>query len=644
MLTLRRKTARLGGEVPAVPDGDGEHVRREAVLAELGLEALRADSSRSLLRRAALVAADATGADRCEVRRPEGTNGRSRLVALASAGRGPVPAPQPLDPNLTLAGMAIAEREPVLVHDLRRARLFGVESADGSDPRGGVAVPIEGRNGAVGALVAYSSRPEAFSDVHVHFLRSVANIVSPFVEGRSASPGRDTAGGASADDHLTGLATRGALVTALEAALVRARSRGSGLALLFVDLDGFKLVNDGLGHRAGDEVLRAAAARLATSVRSGDLVARYGGDEFVILAEGVSDEVAATAAADRVLEAMREPFRVAGRPCALSASVGVALVDGSEDAEDALRDADMAMYRAKEAGRGQFVIFDQQMRAQAIERVELQVDLAQALHEDQLRLVYQPVADSRQGVVAVEALLRWSHPSRGLLPASQFVPAAEESGAIVPVGAWVLHEACRQGQAWRRQGRDLTMSVNLSPRELREPGLVDLVKQALRASGLPAPSLCVEVTEGSILPIGPAASALLELRRLGVRIAMDDFGSGYSSLSYIRSLPVDVVKIDRSFIEGLAHREERAIVTAVLSMAEVLGLTVIAEGVEHDDQLRWLEQLGCRLAQGYRLGAPAPAEEVALDAMQGLPHPGTGDPLGIREFMRHLGIPARIRT
>ncbi|HKG01876.1 MAG TPA: EAL domain-containing protein [Conexibacter sp.] len=417
-------------------------------------------------------------------------------------------------------------------------------------------------------------------------------------------------------DPLTDLPNRALFLDRLQHALTRARRPGSNLAVYFCDVDDFKDVNDSLGHDAGDELLVALPPRLREGLRAGDTVARFGGDEFVILCEDLASEGEAIRIAERIAEAFGLPFELDGRPHHLSVSVGVVFVKAGEaSATEVLRDADAAMYRAKGGGKGRFELFDAQMRASLVARLQTEADLRRALEDGELRLHYQPVADLSDGAfVGAEALVRWQHPERGLLAPAEFIAVAEDSGLIAPLGAWVLEEACRQALAW---GGERFVSVNLSPRQLSHSDVPALLARALEETGVDPALLELEITENVLME--QSAGALGTLRRLkamGVRLMLDDFGTGWSSLAYLKRFPLDGLKIDREFVDGLGSEpEDTAIVAAVLSMAAALELDVIAEGVETEAQLAWLRSRGCGLAQGFLLGRPMPAGE--LDALAG---------------------------
>ncbi|MDO8184006.1 EAL domain-containing protein [Conexibacter sp. JD483] len=431
-------------------------------------------------------------------------------------------------------------------------------------------------------------------------------------------------------DALTGLPNRVLFEDRLGLALTRARRRGTQTAVLFLDVDRFKLVNDTLGHRAGDALLREVAQRLRTAVRASDTVARFGGDEFAVLCEELNDERDALRVANSLHAALSVPCELGGdggdlgsESLVLSTSVGVAVARGREATpEELLRDADAAMYRAKELGRSRTELFDERLRARLDARLRVERELHQALDARELRLVYQPVVSLRTGGMrSVEALVRWDHPERGTLSPGAFLPIAEESGLIVKIGEYVLREACAQAVAWRgRLGAEapLPIHVNLAARQLSQTNFVDTVVRILADTGATAHDIALEITESSVIENTLLASDMLrELKALGFEILLDDFGIGYSSLGYLQQLPIDVLKIDRSFIDalgGAADAEDdgraSAIVRAIVGMADALAIDVVAEGVETDEQARISQALGCDLAQGFLFARPERPETV----------------------------------
>ena len=426
-------------------------------------------------------------------------------------------------------------------------------------------------------------------------------------------------------DGLTGLPNRKLLLDRLEHAMVRRRAGGGPVGVLYLDLDGFKRVNDSLGHNAGDLLLRTAAERLAAALRPVDTVARLGGDEFAVLLED-ADEACVERLAQACVDALGHPFLVHGREVEVSVSVGV--VPGAAhytDADEVLRNADVAMYAAKARGKACYQIFETRMHEQLLDRLDSESRLRDAVHRGELRVHLQPVVEvpsRRTG--GVEALVRWADPERGLQQPGSFVPLAEETGLITEIDRWMLAESCRLVRAWQVDAPDTApewVSVNLSAANLELPDLTERVADALAGTGLPAHCLVLELTETVLMrDIAVTADRLEELRRLGVRIAIDDFGTGYSSLGYLRDIPVDVLKIDRSFITGLVgNRRQQELVSAVLQLGHTLGLKVVAEGVETEAQLDLLAAMNCRYAQGYHLGVPQPAAEL----MAGVSSPRT---------------------
>lgn len=429
---------------------------------------------------------------------------------------------------------------------------------------------------------------------------------------------------AAMHDALTGLVNRAYFLESLERAVARVQRRpDKTIALLFLDLDRFKQINDSLGHLAGDRLLASIARRLQACVRPGDVLARLGGDEFAVLLDDLKDATDATRIAERMQEALHTPLRNAESEVVVTASIGIAFGGADLDGhEELLRDADLAMYRAKASGKARYEVFDKGSRATERARLELENDLRRALERGELRVHYQPIVDAGDGrIVAFEALARWAHPQRGLLNAASFIPLAEESGTISALGRWVLREALAQIAQWQRDypsDRPLGVSVNLSPREVLQPRLPSNVAEALREANVPPQSLALEITESLFVDTGDATlSTLRELASLGVQLHLDDFGTGYSSLSYLHRFPISAVKIDRYFISRLDAAECEEIVRSVVELSKRLGMRTIAEGAESDEQGVRLRDLGCNLLQGYACARPVPPREAeALLARQ----------------------------
>jgi diguanylate cyclase (GGDEF)-like protein len=437
-------------------------------------------------------------------------------------------------------------------------------------------------------------------------------------------------------DSLSGLANRAAFRDRLNSTLSRRDRRVGQQAVLFVDLDDFKDVNDTLGHAAGDELLRTVAERLIQTLRPGDMVARLGGDEFALLLEGLDDPGTALTVAERVVSSLAKPFDLGEHVAEVGASVGLAMRHRTSDAEGLMREADVAMYAAKAKGKNRVELYDSGLDDQTVARHALKTEVVRAAERGELVVEYQPMVDLQTGaLVGVEALVRWQHPTRGLLPPSEFIGLAEDTGAIASIGRFVLETASRQLRSWQRRydRPDLWLSVNVSVRELDGPAFAGDVLEILRVARLDPSSVVVEITETILAePQGGTAATLVALRRAGARVALDDFGTGYSSIGYLRELPVDILKIDRSFLAGFhAGGPDSALLEGIMAMAERLGLDVIPEGIEEPDQLARLRALGCRVGQGFLLARPLSSDAIdaLLAAPMPLPHIGLGEGVGL---------------
>ena len=472
-----------------------------------------------------------------------------------------------------------------------------------------LAVPVAGRADH-GSLAVRRTGWEPAPDERM-FLEALANTLAAAIERAEAEAEMRRR---ALHDPLTGLPNRTLVLDRLGHALAaRARRRGT-TAVVLLDIDQFKVVNDSLGHEAGDQLLLAVAPRLIEAVRPGDTVGRLGGDEFVVVCEGVADAPGAAAVAARLVSAFGEPFALGGENHHLTASVGIALADAATATPgDLLRNADTAMYRAKERGRGRFEMFDEELRARALERVRVERDLRDAVAGGQLTLDFQPIVSlDGRALEGVEALVRWRHPADGLVPPDRFIGVAEDSGLIGEIGAWVLREACTQAARWRAL-RPIALHVNLSPRQVVDPSLPGLVADTLEATGLPAEALVLEITETALMERGAVAPAVLrELKRIGVGLVLDDFGTGWSSLSHLRHFPISGLKVDRSFVAEMETGSPTSglIVAGIVQMAHALGLDSVAEGVETREQAERLAELGCRHAQGYLFARPVGAAEI----------------------------------
>jgi len=464
----------------------------------------------------------------------------------------------------------------------------------------------------------------------------------------------------AAHDPLTGLPTRDLLLERLERELARDTQDGEQTAVLFVDLDNFKLVNDSLGHGSGDVVLSEMARRIRGCIGTEDIASRFGGDEIVVLHPRASDD-SALALGQRILTVLAEPIVVSGREVVVSASIGLAQCSpGAKSVEQLLREADTALYAAKDRGRARLEQFNEELHERAEKRVQIESDLRAALREQQLFVEYQPQVRLKDGqVVGVEALVRWRHPKHGIIPPGDFIPVAEDCGLIVKIGRQVLRQSCRQLAEWTAQvpGRKLAMTVNVSPRQIAEPAFIDELREVLSETGVDPTALCLEITESMMTTAtADVVKQLEQIQQLGVFIAIDDFGTEHSSLSRLRDMPAEVLKIDRSFIDGLSSEPgDTAIVSSILSLAYAMGKHTIAEGVEKREQAAMLLRMGCEVAQGYFFSRPVAAEriipllneplwqpraELALHTTQSTEGSvRRGHRTFIDEFLEHIGAP-----
>ncbi len=495
---------------------------------------------------------------------------------------------------------------------------------DGAEPDGVVVVTDTVRHHGVtlGRTVTHTSTGKLRAAMLRYLgLLAVASLLAMLVV---AALGRKTRARAAAaerkldymahTDHVTRLPNRHATYARLGADLERARAHGQQLALLLVDLDNFKLVNDVAGHAVGDELLQHVADALTGAVRASDLVGRIGGDEFAIIAGPVQDRAAALALAAGVTQALQAPFQLKQGEFFATASVGFCLYpDDALTMDELMSSADTALYHAKHGGRNRLAEYVPAMTAATQRRAALERELRRAIEQDRLSVHYQPQFSCAGGaLVGVEALLRWNHPEHGPVSPAEFIPIAEDCGLIVQLGSWVLHRACDEVAAWERAGAPaLTVAVNMSARQLREPGFIDDVTRALARSGLAPGRLELELTESVLMEDVAGAIAFMQaVRALGVGLSIDDFGTGYSSLAYLQSFPINQLKVDRSFVQLLPRRGE-TVIHAILALAHGFGLSVVAEGVEEQAQLDWLREAGCEIAQGFLLGKPMPPDEFA---------------------------------
>jgi diguanylate cyclase (GGDEF)-like protein len=513
------------------------------------------------------------------------------------------------------SGYTLTTGKPVAVSDWTAETRFSAPApVEELGLRSGLTALIRAKDNPYGVLIVQHRRPRQFGPDEISFVQSLANVLANAIERRSAE---ERTRHEALHDPLTGLPNRTLFLDRLGHALAQSARRDSSVAVLFLDLDQFKLVNDSLGHAAGDGLLQAVGERFTEVLRPEDTVARFGGDEFAVLVEDVEAERDATRVAERIAKALTRPFILRRREHFVSVSVGISIGTGGEGPEALIRDADAALYRAKERGRGRYEIFDSVMRARAVEHMQTENDLRRALDRDEFVLLYQPQISLADGsVAAMEALLRWRHPKRGLLAPAGFIRAAEESQLILPIGYRVIDEACRAAAAWQALEPDrppTRVSINLSARQLTDNELPRVLAEAIDASGIDPLSVELEMTETALLEESEAPERCVQrLKEVGVRLVLDDFGTGFSSLGYLRRFPLDGIKLDRTFIEDAgAGSADPAIVRAIIEMAAALGLDVAAEGVETAEQLRAVGELGCNLAQGFYLSPTVARGEIA---------------------------------
>ncbi len=521
------------------------------------------------------------------------------------------------------SGYALAVGTATVVNDWESEKRFQQSELQRREGvRSAAVVLIKGEGRPYGVFGAASRRLHDFSQEDVNFMQALANVLANAIERRRTE---EQTQHEALHDPLTGLPNRNLFLDRLQHALSVAARRETPIAVLFLDLDQFKLVNDSLGHAAGDELLAAVAPRIEGALRPGDTVARFGGDEFAVLAEDVGNERGATRIAERIAESLARPFILREREHFVSASAGIAIGEGKEAPEALIRDADSALYRAKEHGRGGYEIFDEVMRSRVIEHMQIENDLRRAIQHEELELHYQPVVKLSDGsVVAMEALLRWNHPDRGMVGPLAFIPVAEESRLIVPIGRWVIEQACRQAALWQQLNPDsapVSVAVNLSARQVADPDLLSHIEGSIRANRIDPSTLWLELTESTLLDETSFVERTLEaLKGLGVRLVLDDFGVGFSSLGYLKRLPLSMIKLDRSFVENLADSShDAAIVRAVSEMADTIGIGVVAEGVETEDQVLMASALGCGYAQGFHFAEPVPGAQIERLLEQPMP-------------------------
>ena len=587
-----------------------QHARQHEAVAHLGQVALREPELDTLVDEVVATVRSTLDLDACGVLKLR--EDEELLDILAKVGDYDGPETGLPAGTGSHSGYALKTHRPDVVEDLHSETRFDTTVLLNAGFLSAMNAPIEGRERPFGVLSVLSARPRRFSTDDVNFLVAVANVLSAAVERHRKE---EVARHAALHDPLTGLSNRTLAHDRIDRALARRRRNGTGVAVLVLDLDRFKVINDSLGHATGDQVLVGLAARLGETLRQSDTIARLSADEFVVVCERPDEVRHVIELAERIGAALARPLLSTSGEHFLTASIGIAVAEGPEDtAPSLLRDADAAMHRAKQLGPGRYELFDASVRAQVLSRLHTETELRQALERGQLHVHYQPILDTASGQpVAAEALVRWKHPDHGLIPPLEFIPIAEETGLIGELGRHVLEQACKQGAAWQRQfGLPLQMFVNVSGYQLANPRFPEQVAGIAKRSGLLAGTLGLEVTESVLIEqAGSSATVLDELDAHGLRLWLDDFGTGYSSLSYLRRFPLGGVKVDRSFIDGLGSSpEDAAIMRAIVEMCRALSLTVVAEGVETDTQLQQLRELGCEHAQGYLLCHPRPAAEI----------------------------------
>jgi diguanylate cyclase (GGDEF)-like protein/PAS domain S-box-containing protein len=616
------------------------HGEQQAVVAELGARALEGGEFHELVLLAAAEIARVLGADFAGLHQhvPE----RDAFVLFGGVG---------LD-SYRRHGAAIAGPGSWLKHvlDSKRTMIVSDWSRDAGFSEAtffqscgiisGIGVPVPAPQRSFGVLSVQAGRKGQFNYDDGAFLQAVANILAAAI---ARSEAEAAIRYQALHDAVTGLPNRILFEDRLTRVLATARRHHRSLAVLFLDLDNFKRVNDSLGHAVGDEVLQAVARRMSACLRVEDTLARFGGDEFVILMPEIGREEDWSLVVDRIARALRLPLEMSGRSIVITVSVGVAIggaLDPTKDAQALVRDADLAMYAAKQRGPGRREVFEKRMYDAAVQRLDLIGDLHQALERQEFRVHFQPIVSLRdRTIVGLEALVRWDHPWHGLLLPASFLPLAEETGLMIPLGRWVLRQACRSLAGWQRSNpanRAMYVSVNLSSQEVHDPDLVSSVRSVLADTGIPPDTLVLEMTEGVLLGTeDEALERVHELRGLGIKLAVDDFGTGYSALSYLQRLPVDILKIDKAFVDRLGDDEDQErLLNGIIKLAHDMNLATVAEGIETPEQAQALQRLQAELGQGFHYSKPASPEEIDQLITGATPpavHPVATDPVASPE-------------
>jgi diguanylate cyclase (GGDEF)-like protein len=610
-----------------------QHARQQECVARLGQFALSERDLQALLDQVVTAVARTLDLEFCTVLAPRRSEDKLDFVASEGFRADAIRDGEVANDRSSQAGSVLNGHEPVVVDDLNTETRFepssllldhGVVSC--------MSVVIDGRIQPFGVLSVHTGHHRRFRVDDVNFLTAVANVLSAAVDRHRKE---EATRQAALHDPLTGLPNRIMALDRLERALARRRRGGTNVAALMVDLDRFKVINDSLGHEAGDELLLALAPRLRDILRLNDTVARLSGDEFVIVCEATGGVRQVITVAERAAAAIGRPFLLDSGEHFVTASIGISIASGSDDTpESLLRDADAAMYRAKQRGPGRYELFDDQMRAEVLARLRIEAELRHALDHRELRVHYQPIIDTVSGLPrGTEALVRWEHPERGLVAPLDFIPIAEETGLILDLGRWVLETACEQAAAWQRRfARPLKIFVNASGRQIADPMFPAQLAEIVTRSGLLPGTLGLEVTESILIDeAGSTMTVLKQLVKDGVRLTLDDFGTGYSPLSYLKQFPLAGLKIDCAFTNGVGRSPaDTAIVKAVIDLSQALGLTVVAEGVETQEQLDQLRRLGCARAQGYLFSRAQPAQQIGdfLEQLLGPPPARAKTPQG----------------